>query len=335
MVGEVADVDPLAPAFAGLPHLVGGFVVGLRRGMLGPAQRDEHVVALGQAGTGPGFATLQADSQVGGQPQGGVGVGVLRRPRDGFAVGLRRVLPGGAGAVVVERRLAVHHQLDRAAHTAHRAQQDVLGVPVHRGAPVGPRARLQVVPGTHDQRVAHDQPAGVGLPRGFQDQAARKVAPGGGNRHPVGTQPEMPGAPVQDGAEHTRGVRPGHTQPLHRARRRDQARGLAVGQECVVRDRGKRVTQRRAGVVGLRCGQGERALAAGHHFAGRLALVHDHLAIINCRAPLRLLGATVCCASFAGAGAGHSLAGWTGSSAGGTEWSCGCPGCRSWRRRPW
>ena len=32
MIGEVADVDPLPPAFAGRPHLVGGLVVGLRRG---------------------------------------------------------------------------------------------------------------------------------------------------------------------------------------------------------------------------------------------------------------------------------------------------------------
>ena len=44
-------------------------------------------------------------------------------------------------AVVVERRLAAHHQLDGAAHAAHGAQQDVLGIPVHRGAAVGARAR--------------------------------------------------------------------------------------------------------------------------------------------------------------------------------------------------
>ena len=96
VVREVADVDPLPPALAGLPHLVGGLVVGLRRGVLGPAQCDEHVVALGQPGPGPRLAALESDAQVGGQPQRRMRVRVLVRPRDRLAVRLGRVLPAGA-----------------------------------------------------------------------------------------------------------------------------------------------------------------------------------------------------------------------------------------------
>ena len=80
VVGEVADVDPLPPRLAGLPHLVGGLFEGLRRRVLGPAQRDEHVVALVQPGPGPRLAALQADAQVGGQPQRRVRVRVLAAP---------------------------------------------------------------------------------------------------------------------------------------------------------------------------------------------------------------------------------------------------------------
>ena len=123
--------------------------------------------------------------QVGGQPQRRVCLGVARRPRDGLAVRLRRVLPGGRDAVVVERRLAVHHELDGAADAAHGAQQDVFGVPVHRRAAVRPRPGLQVVPRAHHQGLAHDEPAGVGLPGGLQDQAAGQIAARGRHRHPV------------------------------------------------------------------------------------------------------------------------------------------------------
>ncbi len=67
VIGEVADVDPLPPALAGLPHLVGGLVVGLRHRMLGPGQRDEDVVALLHSGACPGLVALQSQPQVGGQ----------------------------------------------------------------------------------------------------------------------------------------------------------------------------------------------------------------------------------------------------------------------------
>src|ERR1700738_3136026 len=100
MVGEVADIDPLSPALAGLPHLVGGLVVGLRRRMPGPAQRDEDVVAFLEAGASSGFPALEADPQVARQLQLGMGVRVAFGPCDGLLVRGPGVLPARADPVV-------------------------------------------------------------------------------------------------------------------------------------------------------------------------------------------------------------------------------------------
>src|SRR3978361_2129175 len=60
-----------------------------------------------------------------------------------------RVVPCRWLGVVVEGRLAAHHELDHAADTSDRPKQDVFGVPVHRGASVGSRAGFDVVPWPH------------------------------------------------------------------------------------------------------------------------------------------------------------------------------------------
>ncbi len=223
--------------------------------------------------------------------------------RDRLTVRARRVLPAGVVAVVVERGLTVHHQFGRAAHAAHGAQQDVFGIPVHRGAPVGARARLDVVPWAHHQGVADDQPPGVRLPRGLQDQAARQVAARGRYRHSVGPQPEMPGGAIQDGPEDAGRIGPRHAQPFHRAGRRHQAGGLAVRQERVIGDRGKRVPQRPAGRVRYRGRHGKRD---GVGLVGGFRVLQDHADIID-RRPARRLLVTVrfarCCVS-----AGHRVA---------------------------
>ena len=138
VIREVADVDPLPPALAGRPHLVDGLVIRLGRGMFRKTQRDEDVVALFQPRARPRLAALQPDAQVGRQPQRRVRIRVAVGPRNGFPIAAGRVLPVRAGPVVVERRLAVHHQLDRAADAAHGAQQGVFGVPVHRYAAMRP-----------------------------------------------------------------------------------------------------------------------------------------------------------------------------------------------------
>ena len=216
-------------------------------------------------------------------------VRVVAGPRDGFPIATGRVLPVGADPVVVERRLAVHHQLDGAADASHGAQQGVFGLPVHRGAAMRPRPRLDVVPRAHHQRVADDHPAGVGLPRGLQDQAARQVTPGGGHRDAVGAHPEVPGAAIQDRAEHAGRIGSWHAQPFHRSTRGDQAGVLAVGEEGVVGDRRKGVPQT-ARHVWHRGGCVE--LHGGAVLVGGRRVLQDHVDIIDRRSVRRpgLLG---------------------------------------------
>ena len=272
MIGEVADVDPLTPRLAGLPHLVGGFFVGLRRRMLRPAQRDEHVVALGEAGPGPRFVTLEADAEVRRQPQGGMRLRILARAGDGLAVRGCRVLPRRRLAVIVEGGLAAHHQLDDAADASDGPQQDVLGVPVHRRAAVGPRAGVDVVPRAHHQRVAHDHPAGVGLPGGLEDQAARQIAPSRRHRHAVGARGGSarrrgPGSrrtrSVSPVAERTATRRPRPTRPGRCSRsrkgmrsRRSAGTGSATGRSAHTAPEGSTVN----GVSGPAVRGGRRRL---------------------------------------------------------------------------
>ena len=174
----------------------------------------------------------------------GCASGSLVGPRDRLSVATGRVLPARAGPVVVERRLAVHHQLDGAAHAAHGAQQRVLGVPVHRHAAMRARPRLDVAPRAHHHRVADDHPAGVGLPGGLQNQAARQVAPARkGRRRRRGSSRKWP-APRSRMAPNTlgesgRGTHSHSTDPT----RGDQAAVLAVGEEGVVGDGRKGVPQ--------------------------------------------------------------------------------------------
>ncbi len=53
VVGEVADVDPLPPALAGLPHLVGGLFVGLRRRMFRTSSARRRRCRPPSSGCGP------------------------------------------------------------------------------------------------------------------------------------------------------------------------------------------------------------------------------------------------------------------------------------------
>jgi hypothetical protein len=109
----------------------------VRRRPCGPGQGDEDVVALFHPGTGAGGTALETQPQIGREPEFRVCVGIFLGRCDGLAVSGSAVLPTGADAVVVERWLAVHHQLHGATDAAHGAQQDVLGVPVQRGAAMG------------------------------------------------------------------------------------------------------------------------------------------------------------------------------------------------------
>ena len=282
-------------ALAGLPHLVGGLFEGLRRRVLRTSSARRRRCRPRSAGCGPalrgppGRCADWWSAAASGAPRGPCWR--ARSPRRTPAAEYSHV---AAVAVVVERRLAAHHQLDHAADAPHGAQQDVLGVPVHRGAAVGARPGVDVVPRPHHQRVAHDHPAGVGLPGGLQDQAARQVAAGRRHRsRRTGPSRKWP-APRSRIAPNTLGESgPRHAQPLHRTGRRDQAGVLAVGQERVVGDRRERVPQRAArrvrhgGRHGERRGRSRPPLAV-------FGVLQNHADIIDSRPARRpLVGACV------------------------------------------
>ena len=97
-----------------------------------------------------------------------------------------------------------------------------------------------VMPGPHDQRVAHHQPPGGRGPAGLQHHGPGKVAAGRRDGHALRAEPEAARRPVQHRTEHARRVDPRQAQPFHVPGGRDQRGGLAVRQEAVLADRRER-----------------------------------------------------------------------------------------------
>ncbi len=264
MVREVAARQPVLPVMRGPHQPPVGIVEGARRRRAAPRQGHEAALALLEHGAGDGARSLEADVQVAGQGQLLVGAGA----RAGALVIARLgVRPRAEGAAVVEHGLAVHDQLDRSIHAAHRAQQDVLGVVVGGRAALGARALILLVPRPDQQHVAHDDPAGAGPPAGLEHVGARQVAARGGHLHVGRPEAEAARVAVQDGAEHAGRVDPRHAQPLDVARRRNQGGRLAVGQEAELGD-GR---EGRAGVAG------SAGRPHGVHRSHPTVAVHLHL----------------------------------------------------------
>ena len=105
---------------------------------------------------------------------------------------------------------------------------------------MGGRALALVVPRADEQHVADDDPAAARAPAGLQHHRARQVAPGSRHVHVGGAQPEGARVAVEHRAEHAGRVHPRQAHPLDVPAGRHQRRGLAVRQEAVVGDRGKR-----------------------------------------------------------------------------------------------
>ncbi len=236
MIREAARRDPFAPVVLGGDHLGDRLVEGVRHRAVPPRQCDEGRVALVEPTSRAGLAVLDAESQIRGHAQRRMLVRRVPAHRGGLLVDLAGVPPFGAAPVVVEGGFATDVQVHRPVHTAHRPQQHVLGLPVGRCAAVCRGALLDVVPGRHDQGVAHDHPARVGLPGRLEDQTAGQVPPCRGHGAIVRRQPEMARAAVQQCAEHAGGVGSRHAHPLHGSVARDQTGALAIREECVVVD---------------------------------------------------------------------------------------------------
>jgi hypothetical protein len=237
--------QPLVPVVRRAHERLVGGVVGLGRAERAPAQRDVGDVAVVHRRPGARPRALEADPQVGGERQLQV---MALRARRRLPVARPVVGPLHAGAPVVQDGLALHVHLHRAVHAADHPQQHVVGVVVRRGAAVGGRAVLGVVPRPDEQDVADDDPARPGAPRRLEDHRARQVPATRGHRDVGGGQTEGACRPVQERAEDRRAVHARQAHPLDVAAGRHERGDLAVREERVLGDgREGRAAERHVG----------------------------------------------------------------------------------------
>ena len=168
--------------------------------------------------------------------------------RVGSAVAAVDERPFGGRAAVVEGRLADQLDLDAPVDAFDGSDEHVFGVVVGRWP--GVRCdQVVAVARSHRERVAHDDPAGGGLPRGDEHVGARLVGTCRGMADVERAEAEEPGFAVEEAAEDARGVEGGDAEPVDRAVGGDQGSGVAVGEERVVGDGRER--RRRGGALRL------------------------------------------------------------------------------------
>jgi hypothetical protein len=183
----------------------------------GPSRADPRAPGSGRSSAGPAAPRRRCD---------------LSAP-----VRLPRVAPDAAFAAVVERRLALEHELDRSAHAPHRPQQHPLGLMIGRRAAMGAVAGRVVAPRADEHDVAHDRPARRGVSGRLEHDRTRQIAPIRRYRDIRRAQAKPSRVPVEDRREDTRAVHSRQAHPLHAAARRDQRAHLAIRDEPVVGDR--------------------------------------------------------------------------------------------------
>ena len=134
VIGELAPSEPVLPVVGGPDQPAVGVGEVVRWLDPAPGESDVADVALLEQRSRGGAAALEPQPHVGRQAQ--LDVGALRAG-PALVIEVVGVFPARELASVLEHRLAFHHRLDLAGHAANRAQQDVFGVVVGRGAPLG------------------------------------------------------------------------------------------------------------------------------------------------------------------------------------------------------
>ena len=234
MVGEGAVGEPVPPVGDGRGELllrlvdVGGAVAG-------PRQRDEGRLTLvqGRAAVAAGPDGAETDGRVHGED----GVADRGADRHGL-VAVALVVPHPGLDPVLEDRDHVGHDLDVALDAGRQPQEGARRRGVARGAAVV-RSPGPVGHGLDHQEVLDEQPSRRGVPGRLQHHGPGHVAPMVRHEGAGGTEAEVAGRAVQEGAEDARGVRPREAQPLDGAVRGDETAGLAVRDEPIVGDRWK------------------------------------------------------------------------------------------------
>ena len=223
VIGEPAPLEPAAPGLGRVVDPLAGVagVAGQAR-VVGPGQRAEGVFVAAEPPRAP-------DPPVVVELEVHVGLEAERNPVDdrGRDAELGVEVPVDRPAPVVGAGLADQLDLGMALGTVGEADEHPLRLEAV-AAVAGPD-------GVDEQRVADDDPAGLGRPGRLDQVRPRLVA--ARDRHPlVRREPHRPGAPVEDGAEDARRVEPRQAHPLDRAVGGDEGPGLAVGQESVGAD---------------------------------------------------------------------------------------------------
>ncbi len=179
----------------------------------------------------PDPVALDAERHVRSQPDRQIGSGGVR----GMPV-VSDQRPVGGHPAVVEVWLADELHLDVALEADDRAHQHVVGV-VIGGRPSVGRDGVVTLARPHRQRVAHQRPAGRGLPGRGDD-----VRPGlvdARRRHvdSEGPEPERARLAIEQRSEHARRVEARDAEPVDRAVRSQKRARMAVREERVVGDR--------------------------------------------------------------------------------------------------
>ena len=240
MIGDPRTVEPRPPEVDRRRDPPLGLVdVGRDAEPGSPAQRAEGTIALVQIVACTQPALFDPDLKIRREAHR------LTRSRRVRDVRIVHELPRGGRPPVVERGLADELELHVPLEAAHGAHEHVIGVAVCRRT--GVRCDLiRPLRRPHRQRVAHLDPAGRRLPRGDKDVRAGVVGAEGRAIDPEGAEPEAAGLPVEQAPEDARRVEPRRAEPVDRAVRRDERTRMAVGEEGVLGDRGKRRRRRRA-----------------------------------------------------------------------------------------
>ena len=242
MIREGAPVEPVLPVVGGPDEAAVGLGEVLRRWVLAPVQRAVHPLPLLHPVARRRPSALEPEPQVGPELQlDGAALGT----GNALVVTGAHVFPARGLAPVIERRVAIEHDLDLAVDAAHSPQQHVIGVVIGRGAPMGLRALLLVVPSTDQQNVTDDDPATARPPARLEHHRARQVASRRRDLDPERAEAKRAGVTVEHRAEHARRVDPRQAHPLDVAARSDERDRLAIGQKPVVSDRGKRAPAQR------------------------------------------------------------------------------------------
>ena len=235
VVGDPCATDPGAPEPRRRREALGGLVrVGRGGELLGPRQRAEGPLTLLEQPAGAHAVALEPEEQVGRQPEREAGA-----DRVGLVPVVAHERPPRRSAAVVEHGLADQVDVDAALDALDGAHQHVVGVVVEGRARVR-RDRVLASPRPERQRIPDDDPSRRHLPGGDQHVRARLVRAGGGHVGGERPDPEVTRLPVEQRAEHARGVEARDAQPSDAAVRRDERARVAVRDERVVGDRGER-----------------------------------------------------------------------------------------------